>query len=77
MQAFRRKAKEGLKIALSVFPVTVVAAFIEGYLTRHTEYPLAFRVMVIVFSAVFIIFYYIVLPYLKGRKRLRESVTDE
>ena len=77
MQAFRRKAKEGLKIALSIFPVTVVAAFIEGYLTRHTEYPLAFRVMVIVLSAIFIIYYYIVLPYLKGRKRLGESVTDE
>ncbi|MBR5169822.1 MAG: stage II sporulation protein M [Muribaculaceae bacterium] len=77
MQAFRRKAKEGLKIAVSIFPVTVVAAFIEGYLTRHTEYPVAFRVMVIVLSAMFIIFYFIVLPYLKGRKRLRESASDE
>lgn len=69
MRAFRRKAKQSLKIALSVFPVTIVAAFIEGYLTRHTEYPLPFRVLVIALSAAFIIYYYVVLPYLKGRKR--------
>ena len=30
MLSFRRKAKEALKITLSVFPVTIVAAFIEG-----------------------------------------------
>lgn len=77
MQAFRRKAKEALKIALSVFPVTIVAAFIEGYLTRHTEYSLAFRVLVIVLSAAFIVFYYIVLPCLKGRKHRNTSATDE
>ena len=77
MQAFRRKAKEGLKIALSIFPVTIVAAFIEGYLTRHTEYPLVFRVMVIVLSAAFIIYYYIILPYLVGRKRRTAPIPDE
>ena len=77
MQAFRRKAKEGLKIALSIFPVTIVAAFIEGYLTRHTEFPTSFRVLVIVLSAAFIVFYYIVLPCIKGRKHRNHSTADE
>lgn len=77
MQAFRRKAKQSLKIALSVFPVTIAAAFIEGYLTRHTEFPLPFRVLVIVLSAAFIVYYYVVLPWIKGRKRLNTSATDE
>lgn len=77
MTAFRRKAKDALKIALSVFPVTIVAAFIEGYLTRHTEYPLAFRVAVIVLSAAFIVFYYILLPWVVGRKHHNLSMTDE
>ena len=77
MQAFRRKAKQSLKIALSVFPVTIVAAFIEGYLTRHTEYPLSFRVLVIILSAAFIFFYYVVLPCIKGRKRHVKPMTDE
>ena len=77
MQSFRRKAKEALKITLSVFPVTIVAAFIEGYLTRHTDYPLFFRVMVIALSAAFIIFYYILLPYFVGRKHHNRIATDE
>lgn len=77
MMSFRRKAKEALKIALSVFPVTIVAAFIEGYLTRHTDYPLAFRAMVIVLSAAFIIYYYIVLPFQVGRKHHSNPATDE
>ena len=77
MTAFRRKAKDALKIALSVFPVTIVAAFIEGYLTRHTEYPLAFRVAVIVLSAAFIVFYYILLPWVVGRQHHHLSMTDE
>lgn len=77
MLSFRRKAKEALKITLSVFPVTIVAAFIEGYLTRHTEFPLVFRVLVIALSAAFIIYYYIVLPYLVGRKHHNSPATDE
>ena len=77
MQSFRRKAKEALKITLSVFPVTIAAAFIEGYLTRHTDYPLFFRVMVIALSATFIIFYYILLPYFVGRKHHNRIATDE
>ena len=77
MLSFRRKAKEALKIALSVFPVTIVAAFIEGYLTRHTEFPLVLRLLVIVLSGAFIIYYYIVLPYLVGRKQRNQSATDE
>lgn len=73
MQAFRRRAKDALKIALSIFPVTIVAAFIEGYLTRHTEYPLAFRLLVIGLSAALIVYYYIVLPVKVGRKHHRPS----
>ena len=77
MQAFRRRAKDALKIGLSVFPVTIVAAFIEGYLTRHTEFPLAVRVGVIALSALLIVFYYIVLPWRVGHKLRDTAAADE
>lgn len=78
IRAFRRKAKQSLKIALSIFPVTIVAAFIEGYLTRHTEFPLPFRVLVIALSAAFIVYYFVVLPYIKGhRLHLKSTAGDE
>ena len=77
MQAFRHRAKQSLKITMAIMPVTIVAAFIEGYLTRHTELPVPLRVMVIVLSAAFIISYFIVLPWLKGRKRRHDTVTAD
>ncbi len=77
MQAFRHRAKQSLKITMAIMPMTIVAAFIEGYLTRHTELPVPLRVMVIVLSAAFIISYFIVLPWLKGRKRRHDTVTTD
>lgn len=68
MVSFRRSAKEALKIAMSVMPVTITAAFIESFITRHTEAPLFLRLLVIIASATFIVFYYIVLPYKKAHK---------
>ena len=66
MVSFRRSAKEALKIALSTMPVTIVAAFFESFVTRHTEAPFLLRLMVILISLTFIIYYYIVLPYQKA-----------
>ncbi|MDR3250126.1 MAG: stage II sporulation protein M [Tannerella sp.] len=62
--AFRQGAKRGLKIIAGLIPVFLTAAFIESYLTRHTEYPVYFRLSIILFSLVCVIYYYIVLPKL-------------
>ena len=67
LYSFRRGAKRGLKIVVGTVPLFCVAGFIESFLTRHTEYPNAFRLTVILLSAAFIIYYYIVLPYLRNR----------
>jgi len=67
LYSFRRGAKRGLKIVVGTVPLFCVAGFIESILTRHTEYPNAFRLTVILLSAAFIIYYYIVLPYLRNR----------
>jgi uncharacterized membrane protein SpoIIM required for sporulation len=62
--AFRQGAKRGLKIIAGLIPVFLTAAFIESYLTRHTEYPAYVRLSIILFSLVCVIYYYIVLPKL-------------
>lgn len=61
-ESFRRGAKRGLKIVIGTVPVFVLAGFIEGFLTRHTDLPTALRLGVILLSLVFILFYYIYLP---------------
>lgn len=62
MASFKRGAIEGLKIVMGLMPVFILAGFIEGFFTRYTNMPLAISLFVIVGSAFFIIYYYILYP---------------
>ncbi len=61
-ESFSRGAKRGLKIVIGTVPIFIIAGFIEGFLTRHTHLPDAFRLGVILLSLAFIVYYYIYLP---------------
>lgn len=63
LEAFRRGAKRGLKIVIGTVPIFVTAGFIESFCTRHTEWPDAVRLTVILLSAAFVVYYYVLLPY--------------
>lgn len=65
LYSFRRGAKRGLKIVMGTVPLFITAGFIESFFTRHTEWPDGLRLTIILLSLAFIIFYYIVLPYLR------------
>ena len=65
--SFRRGAMRGLKIILGAVPVWIVAAFLEGYVTRRTEMPLWASVLVIGASFAFVLFYTVWLPWRTGR----------
>jgi uncharacterized membrane protein SpoIIM required for sporulation len=65
--SFARGAKRGLKIVIGTVPIFVLAGFIESFLTRHTEWPDAVRLAIILLSLTFIVFYYIYLPYKKNK----------
>ena len=69
-ESFMRGAKKGLKIIVGTVPVFVMAGFIEGFITRHTELPDFLRLSIILLSLAFIIYYYIYLP---NRKKIMES----
>jgi Uncharacterized membrane protein len=71
--AFRQGAMLGLKIITGLVPVFIIAGFIESYLTRHTEYPDAVRLFIILLSLSCVIYYYIILPQKRNkwnRKRI-------
>jgi uncharacterized membrane protein SpoIIM required for sporulation len=63
LTSFRRSARRALKIVVGTVPVFVLAAFIEGFFTRHTEWPDAVRLTIILLSLLFVVGYYIYLPY--------------
>ena len=62
LASFMRGARRGLKIVVGTVPLFVVAGFIEGFFTRHTEWPDALRLTVILLSLAFVVYYYIYLP---------------
>jgi uncharacterized membrane protein SpoIIM required for sporulation len=61
-EAFRQSARDGLKMAIGLVPIFVVAGFLEGFVTRHTEMPLAASLAIIGSSAAFIGWYFIYYP---------------
>ena len=70
LEAFKRSAKQGLKIMLGVVPITILAGFIESFITRHTELPTSLRTTTIIVEFSFIIFYFVIYPR-KFRKENR------
>ena len=69
LEAFARSAKEGLKIVISTVPLFVIAGFLEGFVTRHTEMPDALAIFIIGSSLTLILFYYVYLPYKLHKKQ--------
>lgn len=57
-----RGARDGLKIVLGLVPLFIIAAFLEGFVTRHTQMPVILSVSILAVSLIFIIWYFIVYP---------------
>ena len=73
LASFRRSALDGVKIAVGVVPIILLAALIESFITRHTEWPLAVKLTIIGMSAALLVFYYVILPIREGRRVRHES----
>jgi len=68
LQSFVRGAKDGLKILLSTIPFFIIAGFLEGFVTRHTEMPDWLAILIIGSSLALILFYYVIYPIQLKRK---------
>lgn len=55
-------AKDGLKIVFGLVPIFIVAAFLEGFITRHTEMPMILSGLILLSSAIFIVWYVFIYP---------------
>jgi len=61
--------KNSIKIVLSTFPFTIVAGFLEGYITRYSHsMPHTLSVGIILITLSTISFYYLVYPYIVYKK---------
>ena len=62
LESFKRGIKSGLKILISTIPFFIIAGFLEGFVTRHTEMPDWLAIFIIGLSLFVIIFYYVIYP---------------
>ena len=62
LQAFRQGAKEACKIVIGLVPIFTVAAFFEGFVTRHAGMPVWGKLLILGGSLSFIIGYFVVYP---------------
>lgn len=60
--SFRKGAKRGLKIVISLVPFFIVAGFLESFVTRHTELSFFVKIFIILLSLALCIFYLFILP---------------
>lgn len=60
MAAFRKSAVDAVKIALGIAPIIILAAFFEGYITRHTNMPMWLSISILVSSLLFMVWYVII-----------------
>jgi uncharacterized membrane protein SpoIIM required for sporulation len=76
MESLRRGATDGLKIVLGLVPVFVVAGFLEGFVTRHTDMPALLSLTIIIVSLGFIVYYFVVFPLLLQSRTSGQSLNE-
>lgn len=61
-QAFKRAAQDGIRITTGLIPVFLVAALLESYVTRLTGMPNFLKLLILLVSAAFVLWYFFLLP---------------
>jgi len=69
-------AKDGVKIVVGLVPVFMVAAFFEGFVTRHYKMPLAINLTILISASLFVIWYFVIYPVVL-HKRLSVQLNEE
>ncbi|MFM2362122.1 MAG: hypothetical protein RLZZ316_1024 [Bacteroidota bacterium] len=75
IQGLIRGAKDSVKIVLGLIPFFLIAAFFEGFVTRHTEMPLWLSGAILAGSLLFILWYFVWYPR-KVHSKVMDAVSD-
>jgi len=61
---------------MSTIPFFIIAGFLEGFVTRHTEMPDWLAILIITSSLALILFYYVIYPIQLHRK-LKQNIVSK
>jgi uncharacterized membrane protein SpoIIM required for sporulation len=68
-ESFKLGIRDAFYIFISTIPFTIIAAFLEGYVTRYSNImPTIFCFVIILFSFITISYYYLLLPFAVAKK---------
>ncbi len=62
IDSLKRGAKDGMKLMIGLVPVFIVAAFLEGYVTRYSAMPQWLSITILALSFNFILWYFVLYP---------------
>ena len=62
IESLKQGAKDGVKIMIGLIPIFITAAFFEGFVTRYTSMPVWLSSLILLGSAAFIIWYFVIYP---------------
>jgi uncharacterized membrane protein SpoIIM required for sporulation len=68
MDSLKRGGKDGLKLMIGLVPIFIAAAFLEGFVTRYSKMPVWLSGCILLASASFVIWYFVVYPIRLGKK---------
>jgi uncharacterized membrane protein SpoIIM required for sporulation len=72
IQSLRKATKDGLKLMIGLIPVFIMAAFLEGFITRYSTMPRLISASILLASISFITWYFVIYP-IKVSKQLAAS----
>lgn len=76
IDSFIRGAKKGVKMLLGLVPVFIMAGFLEGYVTRHTEMPTWSKIAIIGGSACVVLFYFVLYPFVLRQQEAQKTLNQ-
>jgi uncharacterized membrane protein SpoIIM required for sporulation len=80
--SFKKGVKDAMKICVSLIPITIVAAFLESYITRlssnafdkttNTSLPVAVSISILAVSFLFIVWYFVIYPIILEKRMQKD-----
>jgi uncharacterized membrane protein SpoIIM required for sporulation len=77
IDAFKRGAKDGVKIMIGMFPVFALAAFFESYITRLYNNQSWITTTIFSLSVFFVVWYFVIWPIILGRRAAHQLNEEE
>lgn len=75
LPSLKRGAADGVKMMIGLVPVFIAAAFLEGYVTRYSQMPVWLSLFILISSAGFIVWYFIIYPIrLSEKEKMVQTV---